>query len=278
MLNITIPVPPVPPVPILKKCCGARILMSGVKKKQRWFNVTTIPFTMPRYGYRSMYSRPKGISRKRRRSRSAAPWYVRKYSVGDLARYAYSGVKRLKRLVNVEQKKADTNIGLTPTDAKTDTTYVSHLTAIAQGDTDQTRSGNSIKPLSLYVQGFVSKHASATATTVRMLIVRDKMQTADSIPGTGTIIDSDAGYQINAPLNNETVGRFDILKDVKILVDSQTPKRLFKYFITLDGHIRYNGATSGDIQKNGLFCCLVSDEATNTPTVAYTSRLTFADN
>lgn len=215
--------------------------------------------------------------RKKIRRRTAKPWYARRYSPEQLAAKAWQGVKYLKTLVNVEFKKHDSQASNTPSTSGVVTT----LAAIAQGDTDQTRSGNSILAKSLYLQYTMKQHASASETFVRMVIFRDLQQISDTAPSIGDILDSTFSSQYwLAPLNNEFgVGRFQVLADRRFSFSGNGNEcRIGKLYIPLKFHIRYNGSTVSDIQKNGLYMIMVSSEATNTPTVEHVARLTFVDN
>lgn len=192
-----------------------------------------------------------------------------------LARRAWAGLKYLRTLVNVEHKKYDAQHTAT---VGTSPTSIFDPTAIAQGDTDQSRNGNSILCKSLYVKGSVSLHASATATQVRILVSRDKQQVSDTAPSFTDIIDPTFSDNIHAPLNNETVGRFQILADFVITVDSNTPVKEFKIYRKMLAHMRFNGVASTDIQKGGIYVSAVSNDQTNQPTVLASGRLVFVDN
>lgn len=211
-------------------------------------------------------------NRMRRRRFRKRGFLYRKYSPMQLARSAYKGVRYLKGLVNAEKKKFDSSdsyaIG---------TTAVSrHFTGIAQGDGDNSRDGNSILCKGLSLRGLLTIHASAGNTQVRLVIVMDKQQVADSLPTMANVL---AGNSIQSFLNKDTVGRFQILYDKVHLLDNNTRTQQFvKIWLPIDKHIRYNGTTSGDIQKNGLHIVQVSNEATNTPTITWTSRVYYYDN
>lgn len=203
-------------------------------------------------------------------------------SVGRMRGYRKSfnwvvkSLKGLRRVINVEKKKFDavysvTNIPITGT--------VNPLHAVAQGDTDQTRDGNSIKPLSLLLRYQSYNNATAGTTAIRVLIFRDLQQVGDTNPSTTDILDDSVAALPDAPLNNNTVGRFKILRDFKIILDTAKSNRKDgKVYIPLYGHIRYNGAAATDIQKGGLYILMVSDQATNYPTMGYNYRLTYVDN
>lgn len=219
---------------------------------------------------RSRYGRRRGRFG-RRRGRFGVPWWKRKYSVGDLAHTAWRGVRYLKGLVNSETFKFDTSTTVNPSS----TGAVVHLTAIAQGDGDSDRNGNSVFSRSLYIRGIMTKNASATTTFLRVLIVRDNQQVGDGTPGVTDILESAAN---TAPLNSNTVGRFTVLWDRIFALDSDKLTDQFVRFIPMRYHIRYNGSAGTDIQKGGLYLVHLSDQATNTPSLNFHARVGYHDN
>lgn len=215
--------------------------------------------------------------RKFRKSRKRArPWYMRKYNALEVAGKAWSGVKYLKKLVNVERKKYDTEV--VATSVNNSTGSVTALTTIAQGDNDGERGGLSIKPQSLLIRGTLLCSASASGTMVRIMVVRDNEQVADTDPSINNILDGNITVTALAPLNNLTVGRYTMLYDKLMVLDPQRPFKSFEIFKELSGHIRYNGTASSDIQKHGMYVCVISNEATNYPTLNFAARLSYTDN
>lgn len=193
-------------------------------------------------------------------------------SVGNIARAAWSGVKYLRTLVNSEVHKFDTSLASSPSTSGT----VIHLTGIANGDTLSTRTGSSILCKGLACRWYYTQHASATVTLLRVLFVQDRQQVGDTAPGVTDVLES---ASVNAMLQSAEVGRFKILSDETYTMDSVSRRIMFirKYFRIQD-HIRFNGTTGSDIQRNGLYCVLVSSEATNVPSVVGTARVSWHDN
>ncbi len=214
--------------------------------------------------------------KRRYRKGSSAPWYKKKYSPMEIASKAYSGVKALRKLVNVEFKKFDLSNSGNTIDL---TGSVNHLSGIAQGDTVSSREGNSILAKSLLFRGHLARHASASTTIVRFLIVRDNQQIADTTPGMTDVLDPTVSTLIFAPLNDVNVGRFTVLHDQTIRLDDATGTlKTFDIYIPMNKHIRYNSTASTDIQRNGLYAMWCSNEGTNLPTNVGFSRLTYVDN
>jgi len=222
--------------------------------------------------------RPMG-RRRNLQSKFDTPFWKKKYSVEDIARASYQGVQQLRRLVNVEEKFQDIYVSNSPNNSTYTNTFVSHLSAIAQGDTVSSREGNSVKPLKLQIKGHVVMNASATYTTVRLIVVKDMRQEADVIPATSTIINTASGFVVNNPYNRDSDdARFKHLADVRLITSTDNPLALFEIDVPLRGHIRWNGTLGSDIEANGHYLCAVSDQNTNLPTVTWSSRLTYVDN
>lgn len=216
--------------------------------------------------------------RRRYRRYRRRPWYQKKYSAIQLAGKALSGVSYLKSLVNAEKHLFDTiNTGSTPSSAGT----ITHLTAVPEGDTQGARDGLSILANGNYLSGEVTINASATATFLRIMLVVDKQQVSDTAPAVADVIDSSSSLLWLAPLNNLNLGRFSVLHDRLIRVDSDDPLKSFKKYCRFGKHgmhIRYNAALGSDIEKNGFYIILVSSEAVNSPTVKFFNRFRFYDN
>lgn len=194
----------------------------------------------------------------------------------NMARAAWSGVKYLRTLINSEVHKVDNG----PTSQAIGTTAtIVHLTGIAQGDTASGRTGNSILMKYMSLKFFLTINASATASLVRIVIFVDKQQVSDTSASTTDILQSNSTV---AFLNNSQAGRFMILKDYFVALDSAgKPSRTMKWFKSFAGkdfHVKYNGAAGTDIQQNGIYILMLSSEATNTPTLTYNIRVAWHDN
>lgn len=228
------------------------------------------------YGRRRSYRRVRGRRPYGRRSTRGTN-YVRSISSGiKMARRAWTLATRLRRLVNVEIKKFDANTSATYVDS---TGGLYPLCEVPQGDNDQTRDGKSIKPLSLLIRGECINDATAKTTCTRIMLLQDTQQIADTTPSVSDVLDGTLAPVYMAPLNNETVGRFRVLADFRVMLDdAKVNRKPWTIYKKLVGHIRYNGIASTDIQKGGYYLLCVSDQATNRPTITFNSRLSFTDN
>lgn len=220
---------------------------------------------------------PKYKSRRKRvfKKRSYnTPWYNTKYSLSEIAQKAYTGVKYLSGLVNAEKFKFDSSIAWTPTTAGD----ISSLNLIAQGDGDSGRTGNSIFVRGLSIQGNMSRNSAGTypdGQVVKLMVVMDTQQVGDTSPAITDIIESNG---VNSFLNSDTVGRFQVLYNKRITLDTQHPNVLIKFNKSMRHHIRFNGSGASDVQKGGLYVLALSNESTNAPTVGLQCRLTYHDN
>lgn len=210
---------------------------------------------------------------KGRARKSSSAWYNRKYSPMDIASKAWRTAKYLKGLINVEHQKLDTVV-LAGT--QSNIALVSNIVALGTGDTEGSRTGNSILVKYAYLKLSATLNSSASFTKLRVVLVRDKQQIGDTAPAYSDVYDTAGGTQ--AFLNKLTVGRFDILYDRLVDLDDNNPQRIVEKYIPLNSHIRFNGSASTDVQKGGLYVMLLSDQATNTPSVTCLTRVMYIDN
>lgn len=214
-----------------------------------------------RGGYRKRYYRKRGYGANR---------YCKPKAM-DYARAAYSGVKYLKGLVNSEVFKHNVTIAA----GTSSTGSVTHLSGIAIGDGDSTRTGNSIFTKYLSFRANVAVNPSATATILRMVIFQDKQQVGDGTPAVSDVLETSS---VVSSLNQNSVGRFKIIRDINIALNDTVINKYIKRYIKIKTHIRYNGTAGSDIQRGGLYCLLISNEATNAPGIDMDMVLGYHDN
>lgn len=222
---------------------------------------------------------PRRYYRRRRytRRRKSVPWYNKKYTPLQLAQKAISGVRYLKGLVNSEKFKHD----MTSSSTITRTGTMLHLTNIAQGDGDGQRTGNSIFVRNVGIRFSILYNTSgASAQRVRMMLVIDSQQVGDTLPSVSDVLD--VAGTASAPLsflNDQTVGRFKVLKSRMYTVYADKNNIVSQWNINLRHHVRYNGAAATDIQKGGIYLLMVSSEDnTNPPAVERNIRVAYHDN
>lgn len=211
----------------------------------------------------------------RKRTYKKKPWYNKKYSTLDIAKKAWYATKYLKGLVNSEMLHKDTTFTL-----GSNQNAIFAFTAIAQGDDDGARTGNSILLRSLYIRGRITINSAVTNySRVSMLLVKDKQQVADTAPAIGDIVKT--ATDPDTFLATGTLGRFKVLWRKTFTPTVNTAGRPgidFNKYWKVQDHVRYNGTTSADIQRNGYYLVVITDEATNYPTVVINARVGYHDN
>jgi len=214
------------------------------------------------------YKRPYKKSYKRK-----TPWYNKRYNALQLATQAAKGVWYLKGLVNSEMlhhDRTETNVSISSTGS------ILNLVAIGQGDTAASnRTGNSILMRNHLTRIRFTKSSAATTTIVRYMIFQDTQQVGDTSPAVTDVLDT---ADVDSPLNLAASGRFKVLCNKTISLHSNYPIFHKETYKSLYSHIRYNGTTSSDIQKNGLYMLVIADQATNVPVMDLWSRIGYHDN
>lgn len=199
-----------------------------------------------------------------------------------LAIQAVRGVAAIKRLINVEEKYFDQSVSAVPTTASP---MLNILTGVGLGDDATTRDGRSILAQRMHLKGFaVIDPTIVTGTVVRVIIFSDKV-TNNAMPIITDVLEplAGAGLLVNAPYRHDTLNnRFVFHKDVTIVCCAVTACNAIQPFdvsFSYNRHIKFDGSSAGVTSaESGHLYCLVVSNATNGPTVAYTSRLTFTDN
>lgn len=218
---------------------------------------------------------PRFTRRPRTRRRRRTTWYNKKYSTAQIARAAWRSAKYIRGLVNSEMFHLDATYAL-----GNQQSAIFNVTALAQGDTQVTRTGNSILAKTLVWNGNMYINATQTTNTrITLALVQDKQQVADTTPAITDIFSSDTDPHTLLKLG--TLGRFKLLMRKQFTLDSNAAgnnARSLKLFKPLNFHVRYNGTGTGDIQKNGLYLIMITSEATLYPTISVNTRLSYHDN
>lgn len=131
--------------------------------------------------------------------------------------------------------------------------------------------GNSIQMKSIHIKCALSLHASATASLVRFIIVQYK---EDGLP---TPTDYLEASNIVSTRNIEHQYEFQTLYDRVHSVDSDDPKKYWDIRVKPKLPLNYVPAST-TIANQGVYMILVSDEATNTPTLSYSYQVMYCDN
>lgn len=181
-------------------------------------------------------------------------------------------IRRLQQGFGHEKKTFDSVLSA----AISTTGAITALSNMAIGDTHLTREGLQIRPASLEWKLDLRQHASATATTVRIIIFKDT-QMSGTTPTVAELLELDA---ITSFMEHDTRPRFMVLRDM-IFVFSINGNRVTYAAggLKLKGKIWYTGsdASAAAQAKNNLFVYAVSNEAANTVANVMRFRLRFFD-
>ena len=227
----------------------------------------------------------KFLRRSRKRvslRRKKGSWLTRKYSVAQLAKGAWKGVKYIKSLINVEKKFFDVSANAL---SVTSTATIVNLSNIAEGSDYNTRDGNSILMQSLQWRAtIVGNQNSSGRQIVRIIVFRDNDQRGTD-PALSDLLENTAGgFVIQSPLLHYVNRRFAVLSDkvYSIVINGDTAVRHIKKFIKFppSTHVKYQGTTGADGSnwEGALYAAFVSTDATNAPNMDYYFRLRFTDN
>lgn len=227
------------------------------------------------------------VTRNKRRNSGRSKPSRKPDAVGQYASDAWSlakrtavGLNEIRKLINIETKFLDvvqvsTNIGTTAS--------VFSISSIAQGLTSTTRVGDSLRIQHIEVKGRINVNPLASNSLARVLIFRD-LDGYGTAPTGADVLELDAA--VSAPLSPykfRNLQRFSVLYDELFEVQGTvqgTAGIPFAFDSSHQGHILYLGtaAAAASNGKGSLYVLCVSDEATNTASLAFYSRFTFTDD
>lgn len=237
----------------------------------RWSLAVTRSYSLRKVFSWMSYARPVPRRRKPVITKKR-PWLSKMQQVARVAYTTARTVNKMSRLLDCEQKITDIYQSLTP-DSTTGSVYC--LTALGQGDTESTRSGNTVLFHSLYIKMALTPHASATGTFIRYMLVVDKASDSASPVSTDILENVD----ITGFLKHVNSQRFGVIRDKVYHVSPDGKDTAFiRDYVPLNMKVHYDGTTSSDNFNNGVYIFLLSNEPTNTPTVNLRARKKFYDN
>lgn len=211
--------------------------------------------------------------RPKKRVNNKPSMFKKARNVANTAILAYKGYRYLKGLINVEEKIFDsTGAGLTTAVAGA----VFSVDNLTQGDTFNTREGNSIKVKSWQLNlDFLT--TTSTGSVVRIIAYLDKENRA----ATPAVTDVLEAASVVSPVNHTNLHRFTIISDKRFtMVGGQdTAVKIVNDYSQHQHHARYNdgnAGTSADYRENHLFFIVIA----TTANIGYNyySRLEFIDN
>ncbi len=221
--------------------------------------------------YNRRYKSNRGYKRRRPRGRNI--FYRR---AGNKALYL---AKKAMSMLNVEKKEH--NIILTDATIIDGIGAIQQLSNIAQGDTTLTRDGAQCKLVSIYIKGFLEMSASATSTTVRLMLIWDKQTNQAIYATTDLLLNATEKDSVVSPLNLNNKYRFVVLWDRLFSMSITGTQTIhFTYFKKLNIVLRYDASTTAiaDLTTNSISMLRVSSEVTNVPLMTISQRLRFIDN
>lgn len=178
---------------------------------------------------------------------------------------------QIKKLINVEIKSNDTDLNETPVNVG----EVVPFNEVPQGDTSETRDGNSLKMMSYTMNiSCIIDGDAGNVTQVKMAIVLNRYPQDTAPTWADVYIDQDPRSLIKL----ENSKRFQILwsKYISLEVDGRTSwvKKLFK---KVSYKCKFDGVNQENI-TNGLYFMYISNEAVNAPNISGKMRIRFVDN
>lgn len=157
---------------------------------------------------------------------------------------------------------------------------ITDLTAIPQGDTDQTRDGDQLQIRS--IKGKAQIQVADTTQIVRFIIFQWYMDTnvVGTAPTVGQILQSvGTGYGPMSGYNHDGRYNYRVLYDRTCFLDTTDKVQCgLQWFINkgLRRKIQFHGGATGG--KNKIYLLLLSDSGAAThPAVIYYNRVSFSD-
>ncbi len=197
----------------------------------------------------------------------------------QLASKAWSMAKGIGAFLNVEEKLFD--VAASTTSSTTPSTV--YLSDVTQGVGFNQRTGNSLKVVKWIFRYRLRVNNSASATSVRILIVRGR-QRETSNPATGDVLEnvSTIPLALISPYEHAFEERWSVLYDQfhPLVIGDTTASSQVEVTFERPFHVEYQNGTGGvaNAAEGQLFLLHFSDEGTNTPALDYYSRLVFVDN
>ncbi len=184
-------------------------------------------------------------------------------------------VYALKKMINVEYKSLRSTV-LGAVQAGN----VLNLFALAVGDDFDDRDGRKIRPFSVQVKGQVVMHASAVATSYRIVIVKDRAGTTTQPAITDLFVSAIRFARGEPKIDSPDVSsRFQIIWDKTYkMEDSGVKLHEINFYKQLNGHMYFTGATASDEGRGSIYMFTATTEATNVPVVEAVAITKWIDN
>lgn len=212
--------------------------------------------------------------RRRSKYRSRSKRAYRNFtSAMGVAQQALAIANGVRGILNVEEKTYDTNqlnlsVSTTP--------HVALINDIDQGDGDNDRNGNQIKARQVYIKSELKRNTSASHNNVRVILLKDTEPTS-TLPSATDLFDGATTYHVIAKKRYDNRKRFQFLHD-RVYELGEKNTQVFEIFERMGLELNYSDGTGTNVTNCALYLVIISNDATNPPTVSYTCRLTYVDN
>lgn len=206
---------------------------------------------------------------RRRNFRRRRPNPAKKVQEWELTRLR----KQVKRMMPKLERKVDDSPS-TPL-VVTTTASITNILSPAQGTGDDDRIGDRVNAKSLFIRLSITPNATAGMNFLRFIVLRDK-QGNGAAPSAANVLSASTDYQ--SPINEDYGQRFKVLFDRTYTVDNDANgAQVDKIYRKLNFRTVWPDEGSTWPNTNSLLVFMISDQATNGPTVQYYARVRFTD-
>ncbi len=210
---------------------------------------------------------------KRRRTnafRGSARFTKRRKTAMAVAKKALRGVREMKRDIETKWNRiAQNNVTVL------NTGHIIELIPVAQGVGPAQRNGDKITITGIGIHANVIHENTDAISLTRCMIFVDRQNVIDSKITVAALLEEVLAFSY---LKQDRRDRITVLFDKLIMLNSASKtNETFRFWKKVRIQQKYNGAASGDIERNGTYMLLLSDRAVNKPIFQYTALMTFTD-
>lgn len=238
----------------------------------------------PRYPMKRKLTFTPAFNKRARTATGKVSRFNKRFLKGPRTRGTlFQQVKSLQRVVKgILPEVKNAVISLNQTNF-TSSGVVVHLTAIAQNTTVVTRIGEDITVKKISLRGKLSSVASSSGVTpvyYRFFLVKDKQQVNDTSPTISDIWSSTDPVLALPSLSFEDRFSFLWVSPVQTHVGISSGNNTGHIENVWSGNIKvgYNGVNTTDIQKNGIYFGILTDDGNNVVDFTGEARVSFVDS
>lgn len=193
-------------------------------------------------------------------------------NAGVMARKALSIAKRLQS--DVELKEVTTeSIGTVNS-----TGVILLMTAVPESVTHTGRTGRKIRIQSIQLKGAATGNdlTLTDASICRVLVVRDNGDSSGA-PTFANVLQNGHVWALREQ-NPHNLRRYSVLHDELFILNSGGPNaKVIDWYKKVNFDCYFDGATLSDANKGSLYLMLLSNRATDMPTISVHTRVRYAD-